>query len=120
MSYEFKPAEDVTITAAAGRSRQWGTVSAALGGLQLLLGGYSLSRGHTTAGLAFIVQGALALVIGSTFTGVGRSLKSIVDTRGDDIGHLMKAMNTLNRAIGIQIVVTVLAFVIGFFAGAGR
>ncbi|MBL8955695.1 MAG: hypothetical protein JNK82_33280 [Myxococcaceae bacterium] len=116
MSYEFNSTEDATLQVAGSRAGAWGGISVGLGIIQLLLGGWMFSSGKP--GLPSLVSGIVSIVIGAMFLGVGGSLKNIVATKGNDVGHLMEAMKKLTTALTVQIVVTTVGFAIGFIAGA--
>ena len=52
------------------------------------------------------------------FIGVAGSLKAVVVTEGNDIDHMMAALQKLGNAFLIQVVVTVVAVVVGILAAS--
>ena len=112
--YEFNDMENQIIDKTAGRAKLWGWISAVIGACQLL-GGTCGSLAN--AGFAmYVPYGIVMLIVGITFIGVGNSLRMVVQTQGNDIAHMMQAMQKLGSAFFIQsiafIVVLVLAVLI--------
>ena len=107
--YEFTPEQD-------GKISSLGTKLIIAGVFQIIWG-----LGQGTGGLLFgLAQWlynapiALALVvIGIMFIVAGVSFKKIKATQGNDIGHLMTALNTLSWAAVIQIIGFVFAMLAG-------
>jgi hypothetical protein len=61
-------------------------------------------------GMAFAsaINGLIYVLIGSWTRNAGGSFKSIVDTKGSDIGHLMEGLGSLNKMY--QLIATLIAF----------
>ena len=121
-NYEFSDMENQIIDKAAGRARTWGIISIVLGALQLL---GTLGAVANPGFIVYLPQGIIAIIIGTTFLGAGNSLKAVVETQGNDIPHMMTAVQKLGSAFFIQIVVTIigvvlvaLALVLVFFIAA--
>ena len=55
---------------------------------------------------------AVAIVIGVTFMGVGSSLKMVVQTQGNDLMHMMQALQKMGSAFMVQIVCAIIGFVL--------
>lgn len=106
--YEFNPYENAILAKTAGRARLWGAISALLGFVQMGASCGMVARADLAAALPL---GLIGVIVGFTFVGVGNSLRSAVDTRGNDLSHLMQALQKLGAAFMIQAVCTVLAFV---------
>lgn len=106
--YEFNAYENAILQKTAGRARLWGWISVLLGVAQLMASCGMVARAELASQLPL---GLLAAIVGFTFIGVGNSLRSVVLTRGQDLSHLMLAMQKLGSAFMIQTVCTVLAFV---------
>jgi hypothetical protein len=98
--YEFTPAQDEVI----GSMARWtgifswfalisGTVLALFGVLQLPEGALN------------IIGGSVYLFIGMWFRGAAKSLRMVVDTEGDDIAHLMSALENLRSAFMAMVVI---------------
>ncbi len=111
--YEFSDVENATIAATGSRAKVWSIMAIVSGAFSSLIGVLLLPRGGFIA-LLNLVSGPVTLVMGITILGVAGAFKSIVDTKGNDLGHMMVALKKLNTAYTIQII----AMVIGFFAGA--
>jgi hypothetical protein len=86
-----------------------------LGGAQLL--------GGTCGAIAnpgwamYLPWGVVMLVVGLTFVGVGNSLRDVVRTQGNDIAHLMHAMQKLGTAFTIQSIAYLITFVFAIVVG---
>jgi hypothetical protein len=115
--YEFSSVENETIAAAGARARTWAVLSIIFGALQLLLGVATLGKGGLTS-IGYLVGAPVSVVVGVTILGVASALRSAVDTRGNDIGHVMQALKKLGTAYTIQIAVIVAGFSAGMIAGA--
>jgi hypothetical protein len=117
--YEFTPAQDEIIASMARWTGifSWfalisGTLMAFAGLLQL------------PAGALNVVGGSVYLFIGMWFRGAAKSLRKVVDTEGDDIAHLMSALENLRSAFMAMVVIVgvgilIATFVAGIVAGQG-
>src|SRR5690606_14923563 len=108
-NYEFNDFENSVIDKTAGRAKLWGIVSTVIGALQLL-GSCGMVANASYA--TYLPSGIIALVVGITFIGVGNSLKSVVQTQGNDMMHMMQAMQKLGSAFMIQIIATIIGIVL--------
>jgi hypothetical protein len=107
--YEFSQMENQIIERAATRTRVWGIISIILGVLELLgTVGAIASPGL----IIYLPQGIVSIIIGTTFLGAGNSLRAVVDTQGNDVPHMMTAIQKLGSAFNIQIIVTVVGAVV--------
>ncbi len=112
-TYEFNDYENQIIGRTAGRARTWGIISIVIGALNTLIGFlFFLSPGL----LVNLVSGIISIIIGAVFLGVGGSLSNVVNTQGNDIEHMMQAMQKLSSAFMIQIVTTIIGAVLGLIA----
>ena len=107
--YEFTVPQNVVIRKTATYAKVWGIFSIVLGAMQILVG---LSGGD------LLLAGIVSIVIGTVFIGVAGSLKAVVVTEGNDIDHMMAALQKLGNAFLIQVVATVTAVVVGIFAAS--
>lgn len=105
--YEFTVPQNAVIQKTATYAKVWGIFSIVLGAMQILMG---LSGG------GFLLAGIVSIVIGTVFIGVASSLKAVVVTEGNDIDHMMDALQKLGNAFLIQVVATVAAVVVAMFA----
>ncbi|MDB4941844.1 MAG: hypothetical protein JWP97_1378 [Labilithrix sp.] len=108
-NYEFNDTENAIIDKAASRAKLWGIISAAIGGLQVL----SSCGAVANAGLATnFPSGVVAIIVGVTFLGLGNSLKAVVQTQGNDLMHMMQALDKMSSAFMVQIVCAIIGFVL--------
>lgn len=108
-NYEFNDAENQVIDKCAGKAKLWGIISTTIGGLQVL--GSCGAIGSPNL-ITWLPQGIIAIVVGVTFIGVGNSLKSVVQTQGNDLMHMMQALQKMSTAFTVEIVCTIIAFVL--------
>ncbi len=108
-AYEFNPYENSIIDRTARRAKLWGVISTIIGVLQIF-GSCGMWASPTLA--TFLPAGIVAMVVGLTFIGTGNSLKAVVTTHGNDLMHLMQAMEKTSTAFLIQIVCSIIAFVL--------
>jgi hypothetical protein len=108
-SYEFNPIENAIIGKTAGRAKLWGVVSVVVGSLQLFS---SCGAVENRALAANLPLGLVAVIVGITFVGVGNSLGSVVSTRGNDLMHMMLALQKMSTAFMIQILCGILGVVL--------
>ncbi|CAN5924355.1 hypothetical protein BH11MYX4_BH11MYX4_00420 [soil metagenome] len=112
-SYEFNDTENAIIDKAASRAKLWGIISTTIGGLQCLAScGAIASPGLATN----LPTGIVAIVVGITFMGVGNSLKMVVQTQGNDLMHMMQALDKMGSAFMVQIVCAIIGFVLTVLA----
>ena len=110
-SYEFNETEDLVIDKTASRAKLWGIISTSLGVLQLFSSCFAvLSPGLATNA----PTGIVAIIVGITFLGVGKSLKSVVQTQGNDLAHMMQALDKMGSAFMVQIVCAIICVVLAF------
>jgi hypothetical protein len=98
-NYEFNDFENSIIDKSAGRAKLWGIISCVIGGLQILGSCGMVSNAQYAT---YLPSGIIAIVVGITFIGVGNSLKSVVQTQGNDMMHMMQAVQKLGSAFLIQ------------------
>lgn len=108
--YEFNDYENSIVAKTAGRARLWGIISIVIGALYTLSGFlFFLSPGLITN----FVTGIIGIVIGVVFLGVGSSLNSVVSSQGNDVEHMMNALNKMSTAFMIQIITTIVGVILG-------
>jgi hypothetical protein len=114
-NYEFNQLENSVIDKCAARAKLWGWISAVLGGCQILGGGCgSLSSAMLAL---YVPYGIVFLIVGITFIGVGNSLRYVVTTQGNDVGHMMTALQKLGSAFLIQSITFLVFVILGLFVG---
>lgn len=108
-TYEFNDAENSVIDKAAGRAKLWGIISTTIGALQVL--GSCGAVAQPSLG-TWLPTGIVAIVVGVTFIGVGNSLKNVVQTQGNDMMHMMQALQKMSTAFTIEIACAIIGFVL--------
>lgn len=108
-NYEFNDTENSIIDKTAGRAKLWGTISTVVGVLQCLASCGAVANPTLASNLP---TGIIAIVVGVTFMGVGNSLKMVVQTQGNDLMHMMQALQKIGSAFTVQIVCTIVGFVL--------
>jgi hypothetical protein len=112
-NYEFNDLENGIIGKAAGRARTWGIISIVIGALYTLSGIFFFLAPTLLINLA---TGIVGIIVGVTFLGAGNSLRTVVDTQGNDMQHMMQAMEKLASAFMVQIVMAIVGFVLAAIA----
>lgn len=106
-NYEFNEYENTVIDKTASRMKLWGIISTVIGSLQIVEScGMFVSPSYATN----LPAGIVAIVVGVTFMGAGNSLKSVVTTQGNDMMHLMQAMQKMSSAFIIEIICAIVGF----------
>jgi len=105
--YEFSGAQNNVFTSLASAMKFVGIVSTILGGLSLTPVLFS-----PVTLLVNGPQAALLIVIGIWTTRASNSVQAIVDTQGNDIHHLMTAMDGLSKLYRLQRALMILGLVL--------
>jgi len=114
--YEFTDAQNMTFNVLASRMKFLGVLNMVFAvciGLFAILALFS-------SPLTIVVSGpqvAMLVVLGLWMMNASSSFRMIVDTRGQDISHLMTAMEALRKLYNLQFWLTIavlVVFVIGF------
>ena len=108
-SYEFNDYENSIIEKTASRAKLWGIISTTIGVLQVV-GSCGMFASPTLA--TYLPAGIVAIVVGVTFIGAGNSLKAVVATQGNDLMHLMQALQKMSTAFIIEIICAIVGFVL--------
>lgn len=93
--YEFSDAENALIRDLAGKMHFVGLFGIALGILTIAVGGLILHVGP-------ILTGTFYAVLGLWTQRASTAFKSIVDTKGSDVTHLIDALSDLRRLYSLQ------------------
>lgn len=109
--YEFSPSDESVI----GGTARWVGIWAwfAMVGGAITAAGSLLTLPDGVEGLAF---GTVYLIIGIYFRGAGRSLKSVVETEGNDVHHLLSALGSLQSAFKVMVIVAAIGIILGSLA----
>lgn len=118
--FEFGASENAVIERTARWVGLWGWIAVAAGILLLVGGLMTLDEG----GVAQLVLGAVYILIGLYFRGAGKSLGRVVETTGNDVSHLMDALDRLTAAFRVQVILVVVGVILAvvaalFFSGGG-
>ena len=108
-SYEFNDTENSVIDRAASRVKLWGIISTTICALQCFSSCGAVANPTFAANLP---TGIVAIVVGISFMGVGNSLKSVVQTKGNDLMHMMQALDKMSGAFMVQIMCAIVGFVL--------
>lgn len=108
-AYEFNELENAILARTASRAKLWGVISTVLGVTQMI--GSCGMISSSSLGL-LLPMGIVAAIVGVVFVGVGNSLSSVVGTRGQDVPHLMAAMQKMSTAFTVQIVCNIIGVVL--------
>jgi hypothetical protein len=104
-AYEFSPEQNEVIASLASNMKIVGVISFFGGGLLVVAGSVLSAKGGGSA----LVQGALALVVGGLTVHAAGAFRHIVDSRGDDIDHMMTALRALRTLYRLQVIFLCLA-----------
>jgi len=110
LQYEFTPAQNDIL----GKAATWiGLFSWIMMGSATLLalGGFLTAEASSIGAL---IAAAIYFIIGLTFRGAATSMQAVVQTAGNDMDHLMTALDKLGSAfkvMGIVFLVGVILFV---------
>jgi hypothetical protein len=121
-AYEFSPGQNEVIAGLASNMKLVGVVSLIGGGLLVLAGCFLLAKG----GASHLFQGAVSVVLGAFTVQAAGAFRQIVDSRGDDIGHLMTALGALRSLYRLQVILllclalALLVLSFGLVATSGR
>jgi len=118
--YEFNAAENQIIGKTASRAYLWGLIAVAGGLLGILvvagLSVWAVIQSKSALPLvAIVVAVPLILInvaIGWSYMGAGKSLRSVVETEGNDIQLLMNGLRKITTAFKIESFVVIGAFVL--------
>ncbi|MDX1493816.1 MAG: hypothetical protein R3253_07155 [Longimicrobiales bacterium] len=120
-SHEFGPHENEVIGSAAKWIGYWSWI-AIISGILMGLGG--LVGEDPIGGL---IMGAIYVIVGAYFRGAAASMREVVSTAGNDVAHLMTALDKLAAAFKVMVLLvfigvvlaTVVAVVVAVGAGLG-
>lgn len=127
--YEFTEEENRMIAQTGARATLWGFVAIVTGVLALVglivslvfkneLISHGLQANYVTVFVVSLVPIVLThLVISTLYIGVGKSLRTVVQTQGNDVEHLMQSLDKLGTVFLIEFAIGMLAVVIS--AGVG-
>lgn len=106
--YEFNQNENVVINRLAGRLTAAGVMQIIFGAISLI-GNFVVNIGSGVIGIPTSIA---LIVIGALFIGAAGSFRQITRTQGNDLAHLMGALDKLSSAALIQIIAFIVAVVL--------
>jgi hypothetical protein len=109
--YEFSVAENDILARTAFWVTWWAWI-AIIGGILTAVSGIFTMP----AGIGGLVGGGLALLLGMYFRDSARAMRAVVDTAGNDIGHLMIAVEKIGAAFKVYVILFIIGMVL--FIGA--
>jgi len=118
-SYEFGPKENETVGKAARWIGFWAWVSIGAGIVSGVAGLFAPDPGDRIGGL---ITGGIYVLIGIYFRSAAGSMQSVVTTRGNDVAHLMSALDRLASAfkvMGVLVIVMVSALLLLLLVAGG-
>lgn len=107
--YEFNEMENAIIAKTAGRAKVWGIVSIIFGSLYVLS---ALFFFLSPALLINLAPGIGGIVVGVAFVGVANSLQAVVQTQGNDVEHMMMAVQKLGGAFLTSLIAKIVEVVL--------
>ena len=120
-AFEFGPEHDSVIARTASRMQAFGVISVVVGALQVL--GSLATIAASIVALGQTAAGVVSVFVGVFFLRGAERLRAVVKTSGDDVGHLMRALQSVGHAFLVQVVAMLVAFliasVLGGLAAAG-
>ncbi len=131
--YEFDVIQNATIEKAAKRTRLWGIVSLVFGTIGLVLSiafgfwtftsGLMADLGQQGAVITAAIFGFLApmalvyAVVGKLYIDSGNALEAVVTSSGNDVLHLMRALDKMANAFRLEVIMSAIGFVLGLVLG---
>ncbi|MEM9305249.1 MAG: hypothetical protein AAGE01_24285 [Pseudomonadota bacterium] len=109
MGYEFTKEQDVVVDRAASWMRLSGRLSLGIGllvGLPLLAGEYLV-----------LPAAAFLIVIGTWTVRASKSFQRVTTTDGNDIQHVLDALDNLRKLYQLQAIIILLAFLAALILG---
>jgi hypothetical protein len=107
--YEFQPSENALISNLAWKMHFVGLFSISIGLLTILIGGVMFHIGP-------ILTGTYSALLGLWTQRASMSFKSIVETQGNDVSHLLHALEDLRKLYSLQYWLCVLTLAIAVIA----
>ena len=114
-TYEFTAPENFVIRQLVDAMRFVAAASLALGAFDLILGVAALlTQGRAALGSALgdFVQALVFVLIGIWLQRAVDAFNKVTETSGDDVTHLLRALNELTRVFSLQRTVFVLALIV--------
>jgi hypothetical protein len=111
-SHEFGPHESQIIGKAGKWIGYWSWI-AILSGVLMIVGSF-LDQEDLVAGL---IMGVIYIGIGAYFRGAASAMSEVVSTAGNDVQHLMTALDKLSSAFKVMVLLVLIGAVAGLIGG---
>lgn len=106
-THEFGPAENAVIGNAAKWIGYWSWI-AIISGVISALGAFV-----SEDPIGSVIMGAIYVIIGAYFRGAAASMDEVVSTAGNDVAHLMTALDKLSSAFKVMVLLVFIGVVLG-------
>ncbi|MBW2526255.1 MAG: hypothetical protein JRI23_18890 [Deltaproteobacteria bacterium] len=107
--YEFNADENVSIERAGASSSIW-AMCAIVGAVLLgTLAGLQVYLDNLRGAILVLPLFLVCAVAGWLYFGAGRALKDVANTEGNDVEHLMQALDRMARAFRYEVIATIVA-----------
>jgi hypothetical protein len=116
-NYEFTAAENEVVQSLARNMKYVGLLHISLGALIGVLCGLTILN-QIFLGVSYLLQTILLVIIGVWVNSASASFRKIVKTAGEDIPHLMSALDSLRKLYKLQFILLT-AVVLLFIATLG-
>lgn len=110
--HEFGPYENDVIGKAGKWIGYWSWI-AVLSGVATIITGFLTPEDIVGA----LIMGAVYIFVGVYFRGAAGSMKAVVETAGNDVQHLMTAMDKLSSAFRVMVLLVFIGVVLALVAG---
>lgn len=111
-SHEFGPHENQIIGKAGKWIGYWSWIAIVSGAL-MIIGGI-LDSEDLIAGL---IMGGVYIGVGAYFRGAASAMSDVVSTAGNDVQHLMTALDRLSSAFKVMVLLVLIGAVLALVAG---
>ena len=111
-AHEFGPYENEVIGKAGRWIGYWSWI-AIVSGIAMMVGGI-FAEGDLLGGL---IMGTVYLFIGIYFRGSASAMKEVVETAGNDVQHLMTALDKLGSAFKVMVLLVFIGVILALIAG---
>lgn len=105
-SHEFGPSENAVIGRAATWIGYWSWI-AILSGVLTGVGAFV-----SDDPIGSVIMGTIYVIVGAYFRGAATSMKDVVSTAGNDVAHLMTALDRLSSAFKVMVLLVFIGVVL--------
>lgn len=112
--YEFNAVENGIIQSTASAATKWGWLMLVGGVVGLGFGIWGLIQSFSLGGLLGLIGPLFAFFIGSMFRSAGQYFYDVVNTRGNDVKLMMRALERLGIVLFAQFFLVILGVALSF------